>query len=99
MIKISLRRKGFYFILQLSGLTPSQRNDGTDIQTGQKVEAGADIDRGHGECCLLACSLWLTKPAFLLQIPGNVLQACLQLDLMVAFSQLGVPFPNDSSLC
>lgn len=80
-----LKKEGFYFILQFSGRTPSQRNDGTDIQTGQKLEAGADIDRGHGGCCLLACSLWLTQSAFL-QNPGNVLQACLQLDLMVAFS-------------
>jgi hypothetical protein len=63
MTKSNLGRKEFIWLTLLHHNLPLKETR-TETQTGQELEAGTNVEAMEG-CCLLACSLCLTLPAFL----------------------------------
>jgi len=60
MINSKLGRKGFVWL----PLPVHWRKPGQEFKQARNLAAGRDTE-ATDECCLLACSIWLTQPAFL----------------------------------
>jgi hypothetical protein len=62
MIKITLGGKGL-FGLSFHIVVHQRRKSGHELKQGRNLEAGADKE-AMAECCILACSSWLTSLLF-----------------------------------